>query len=566
MLEASKMKLVEQLVAGSQTDELIWLNGYIAGLLAGKAGSELPVPAAKPLVNKITIAFGTETGNSKTLASLFAAKAKKAGINAKLADLNQYRLNDLQKEEYFITIVSTHGDGEPPAAAKKFFDHIHANALKLEKMNYGVLALGDTSYPLFCKAGEQVDLQLNKMGGRRLVPLQKCDVDYEADADAWFDEVLKQLSTSSSASTTSVAAPAVIKKSTGKKIYTGTILTSVNLNDTGSNKETYHIEIEAEDVDYLPGDALGIVPENPQQKVEAIVKLLELGSDRKYSFRNEEYTAFDLLKRKVEIVYLPERVVSAYANLVSQDIPATRISLLDLLKIYPLKNSDQFEQLVGILEPIAPRLYSISSSPEAHSGEVHITVARDKFSVNDELKYGLCSNFLAQFEVGQKVQFYIHKNNQFRLPADDKDVIMIGPGTGIAPFRAFLTHRDSTGAGGKNWLFFGDQHFVTDFLYQTEIQNWVETGSLSKIDLAFSRDQQEKVYVQHKMKKKGKELYEWLQNGATLYVCGAKEPMSVNVENALVDIVQEYGSKRAEEAVEFINQLKSEGRYLKDVY
>jgi sulfite reductase (NADPH) flavoprotein alpha-component len=566
MLEASKMKLVEQLVAGSQTDELIWLNGYIAGLLAGKAGSELPVPAAKPLVNKITIAFGTETGNSKTLASSFAAKAKKAGINAKLADLNQYRLNDLQKEEYFITIVSTHGDGEPPAAAKKFFDHIHANALKLEKMNYGVLALGDTSYPLFCKAGEQVDLQLNKMGGRRLVPLQKCDVDYEADADAWFDEVLKQLSTSSSASTTSVAAPAVIKKSTGKKIYTGTILTSVNLNDTGSNKETYHIEIEAEDVDYLPGDALGIVPENPQQKVEAIVKLLELGSDRKYSFRNEEYTAFDLLKRKVEIVYLPERVVSAYANLVSQDIPATRISLLDLLKIYPLKNSDQFEQLVGILEPIAPRLYSISSSPEAHSGEVHITVARDKFSVNDELKYGLCSNFLAQFEVGQKVQFYIHKNNQFRLPADDKDVIMIGPGTGIAPFRAFLTHRDSTGAGGKNWLFFGDQHFVTDFLYQTEIQNWVETGSLSKIDLAFSRDQQEKVYVQHKMKKKGKELYEWLQNGATLYVCGAKEPMSVDVENALVEIVQEYGSKRAEEAVEFINRLKSEGLYLKDVY
>jgi sulfite reductase (NADPH) flavoprotein alpha-component len=566
MLEASKMKLVEQLVAGSQTDELIWLNGYIAGLLAGKAGSELPVPAAKPLVNKITIAFGTETGNSKTLASSFAAKAKKAGINAKLADLNQYRLNDLQKEEYFITIVSTHGDGEPPAAAKKFFDHIHANALKLEKMNYGVLALGDTSYPLFCKAGEQVDLQLNKMGGRRLVPLQKCDVDYEADADAWFDEVLKQLSTSSSASTTSVAAPAVIKKSTGKKIYTGTILTSVNLNDKGSNKETYHIEIEAEDVDYLPGDALGIVPENPQQKVEAIVKLLELGSDRKYSFRNEEYTAFDLLKKKVEIVYLPERVVSAYANLVSQDIPATRISLLDLLKIYPLKNSDQFEQLVGILEPIAPRLYSISSSSEAHSGEVHITVARDKFSVNDELKYGLCSNFLAQFEVGQKVQFYIHKNNQFRLPADDKDVIMIGPGTGIAPFRAFLTHRDSTGAGGKNWLFFGDQHFVTDFLYQTEIQNWVETGSLSKIDLAFSRDQQEKVYVQHKMKKKGKELYEWLQNGATLYVCGAKEPMSVDVENALVEIVQEYGSKRAEEAVEFINRLKSEGLYLKDVY
>jgi sulfite reductase (NADPH) flavoprotein alpha-component len=568
MLEASKMKIVEELVAGSQTEELIWLNGYIAGLLAGKKGLELPVAAlvqAKPAVNKITIAFGTETGNSKKLASSFAAKAKKAGINAKIADLNQYRLNDLQKEEYFIAIMSTHGDGEPPAAAKKFFDHIHTNELKLEKMNYGVLALGDTSYPLFCKAGEQIDLQFSKMGAQRLVPLQKCDVDFETDAEAWFDAVLKQLTSSPAG-----AAPSVVtstpKKATGKRIYTGSVLAAVNLNDRGSNKETYHIEIEAADVEYLPGDSLGIVPENPQHKVEAIIKLLEINAEKKYSFRNEEYTAFDLLKKKLEIVYLPERVVSAYASLVSQDIPSTRISLLDLLKIYPLKNSDQFEQLVGILELIAPRLYSISSSPEAHSGEVHITVARDKFSVNDEVKYGLCSNFLSRFEIGQQVQFYIHKNSQFRLPADDKDVIMIGPGTGIAPFRSFIAHRDATGANGRNWLFFGDQHFVTDFLYQTEIQNWVETGSLSKIDLAFSRDQEEKIYVQHKLKNKGKELYDWLTGGASVYVCGTKDPMSVDVENVLAEIVQTHGNKKATEALEFINELKTEGRYLKDVY
>jgi sulfite reductase (NADPH) flavoprotein alpha-component len=566
MLEASKMKLVEQLVAGSQTEELIWLNGYIAGLLANKQGLEQTGPVqAKPSVGKITIAFGTETGNSKRLASSFATKAKKVGINAKLVDLNQYRLNDLQKEEYFITVVSTHGDGEPPAAAKKFFDHIHANGFKLEKMNYGVIALGDTSYPLFCKAGEQIDLQLNKMGAQRLVPLQKCDVDYEADAEAWFDQLLKQLSSSSSS-----AAPSVVtttaKKSTGKKIYTGTVLASVNLNDQGSNKETYHIEIEAEGVEYLPGDALGLVPENSQNKVEAIIKLLEIDADKKYSFRNEEYSVFDLLKKKLEIVYLPERVVNAYASLVSQDIPSTRISLLDLLKIYPLKNSNQVEQLVGILEPIAPRLYSISSSPEAHNGEVHITVAKDKFSVNDELKFGLCSNYLSQFEVGQEVRFYIHKNSQFRLPADDKDVIMIGPGTGIAPFRSFLAHRDATGASGKNWLFFGEQHFVTDFLYQTEIQNWVETGALSKIDLAFSRDQEEKVYVQHKLKKSGKEVYEWLRNGASVYLCGTKDPMSVDVENTLAEILQTHGNKKEAEAFEFINELKSEGRYLKDVY
>jgi sulfite reductase (NADPH) flavoprotein alpha-component len=564
MLDASKMKLVEALVAGSQTEELIWLNGYIAGLLEGKRGQQAEISPAKSAVNKITIAFGTETGNSKKLASSFAAKAKKAGINAKIADLNQYRLNDLQKEEYFITIVSTHGDGEPPAAAKKFFDHIHANGFKLEKMNFGVLALGDTSYPLFCKAGEQIDLQLSKMGAQRLLPLQKCDTDFEADAEAWFDQLLKQLANSSS--TPAPAALPVVKKSTGKKIYTGTVLASINLNDTGSNKETYHIEIEAEGVDYLPGDSLGIIPENPQNKVESIIKLLDIDANRKYSFRNDEYSVFDLLKKKLEIVYLPERVVKAYASLVNQDIPATRISLFDLLKIYPLKNPGQFEQLVTILEPIAPRLYSISSSPEAHSGEVHITVARDKFSINDEQKFGLCSNYLSQFEVGQEIKFYIHKNSQFRLPPDDRDVIMIGPGTGIAPFRSFIAHRDATGAQGKNWLFFGDQQFVTDFLYQTEIQNWVETGSLSKIDLAFSRDQEEKVYVQHKLKKNGKEVYDWLSSGASVYVCGTKEPMSIDVEKTLAEIIQTHGNKEELEALDFLNELKAEGRYLKDVY
>jgi sulfite reductase (NADPH) flavoprotein alpha-component len=568
MLDASKMKLIEELVAGSQTEELIWLNGYIAGLLAGKKGLDQPalsaVPA-KPSINKITIAYGTETGNSKRLASSFAAKAKKIGINAKLVDLDQYRLNDLQKEEYFITVVSTHGDGDPPAAAKKFYDHIHANNFKLEKLKYGVVALGDSSYPLFCKAGEQIDVQLNKVGAQRLVPLQKCDTDYEAEAEAWFEEVLKQLS-SSSGNAGPVVLPALPKKSTGKKIYTGTVLTSINLNDRGSNKETYHIEIAAEDVDYLPGDSLGIIPENPLPAVESIIKLLDIDAEKTYTFRNEEFSVFQLLKKKLEIVYLPERVVNAYASLVNQDIPATRISLLDLLKIYPLKNSDQFEQLIRILEPIAPRLYSISSSPEAHSGEVHITVARDKFSINDEQKFGLCSNHLSQCPVDTQVEFYIHKNSQFRLPADNKDVIMIGPGTGVAPFRSFLAHRDATGASGKNWLFFGDQHFVTDFLYQTEIQDWVQTGLLSKIDLAFSRDQEEKIYVQHKMKKNGKDLYEWLLNGASLYVCGAKDPMSVDVERTLESIIQHYGNKKSTEAVDFINQLKTEGRYLKDVY
>ncbi|MEJ7681776.1 MAG: hypothetical protein WKG06_28810 [Segetibacter sp.] len=258
--------------------------------------------------------------------------------------------------------------------------------------------------------------------------------------------------------------------------------------------------------------------------------------------------------------------MSKYATLVGQDIPSTKIALLDLLKIYPLKDNSQFGELIEILEPIAPRLYSISSSQEAHSGEVHITVARDKFHVNDEWKCGLCSDYLSQLPVESNIEFYIHKNNQFRLPADDKDIIMIGPGTGIAPFRSFLAQRDAIGASGRNWLFFGDQHFVTDFLYQTELQNWKETGTLTKINLAFSRDQKEKVYVQHKMLQNGEEFYNWINNGASIYVCGAKEPMSADVEDTLMQIVEKFGNKTIEEAVQFVEQLKEDGRYLKDVY
>lgn len=570
MLQESKLKTLIDYLSTLTHEETIWVNGYLSGMLSnGKAVTQLQpaVAETKPVTNKITIAYGTETGNSKKLASEFAAKAKKNGINAKVISLDQYRLNDLPKEEYFLSIVSTHGEGDPPAAAKKFYDHIHTNGFKLDKLKYGVLALGDASYPLFCTAGEEVDKQLEKLGGKRIIPLQKCDVDYENEAEGWFSQVLQQLSARvPSANTQVVATPTIPKKSTGKKIYNGTILTNINLNDRGSNKETHHIEIGADDIEYLPGDSLGVIPENPFRIVEPIVELLNIDRRKTFTFRSEEVTAFDLLKKKLNIFYLPERVVSKYANLVGQDIPSTKIALLDLLKIYPLKDNSQFDELIEILEPIAPRLYSISSSPEAHSGEVHITVARDKFHVNDEWKCGLCSDYLSQLSVDSNIDFYIHKNNVFRLPADDKDIIMIGPGTGIAPFRSFLAQRDATGATGRNWLFFGDQHFVTDFLYQTELQNWKEAGTLTKINLAFSRDQKEKVYVQHKMLQNGEEFYNWIDNGASIYVCGAKEPMSADVEDTLMQIVEKFGNKTIEEAVQFVEQMKEEDRYLKDVY
>lgn len=592
MLTTPKLKIIQELIATSTKEELIWLNGYLAGVVAqgagqiissgqnGQPGTSEQIPEAPAKPTKLTIAYGTETGNSKKLAADFAAKAKKKGINAKLVGLEQYRLTDLPKEEYFLTVISTQGDGEPPAAAKKFYDHIHGDGLQLSQLKFSVLALGDTAYPLFCKAGEDVDQQLQKMGGERISTLLKCDTDYETQANDWFDEVLQKLNNSSAGggshgntngstngSTNGLAnAPSAIRKPSGKKIHAGTILTNTNLNDRGSGKQTYHIEISAEDADYQPGDSMGVTPENPLATVEAIISLTGIDPVKSHTHRNEQLTILELLKKKLNIIYLHERVVKKYAEVVKQEIPETRIGLLDLLKIYPVKDTAQFLEVIAILEPIAPRLYSISSSPDAHGGEIHITVARDVFSINGETKWGQCSDALSQLVPDQTLEFYIHKNSQFKLPAPDKDIIMIGPGTGIAPFRSFLAQRDATGASGKNWLFFGDQHFTTDFLYQTEIQNWIQTGVLTHVSTAFSRDQQEKVYVQHKMLKRSAEFFEWLESGASLYLCGAKEPMSEDVENVLLEIIKKEGKRNEAQAAGYLDELREAGRYFKDVY
>ncbi len=560
MLEEIKLKELNQLVEGLSREELVWLNGYVSGLVKGNHAPQSEVVVNKPS-GKVTIAFGTETGNSKKLATAFAAKARKQGLSVKLASLDQYRLADLSKEENFITIISTHGEGEPPAAAKKFVDHIHANQLSLEKLQYSVLALGDSAYPLFCKAGEDVDVQLGNLGAKRLYPLQKCDVDFEAEANQWFEQVISVLGNTQ----TSGVTPKNSVKSSGRKVYSGTVLTKVNLNGKGSAKETYHIEIAAEDLNYEPGDSIGVIPKNPEKEVGVIVELMGRSNANKITYKNEEWQLFDLLKAKLNIFYLPERVVAKYASIVQQEIPSQRMDLVNLLKIYPPKK-EQAEEIIQLLEPIAPRLYSISSSLSAHPAEVHVTVARNKFELDGEVRHGLCSDFLSSLPVNSSVEFYIHKNSQFRLPATDRDVIMIGPGTGVAPFRAFVEERVNTGASGKNWLFFGEQHFHSDFLYQTEWQDYYKTGGLTKFNAAFSRDQKKRVYVQHKMNKQSQELYQWLSNGAYVYVCGAKDTMSVDVETTLRDIIQVQGRKTKEEADAILNGLAEEGRYLKDVY
>ncbi|MEO5892344.1 MAG: flavodoxin domain-containing protein [Ferruginibacter sp.] len=570
MLGESKFKIFLDLINNSAKEELIWMNGYLNGVVQAQSKQS---PAAEtdgePLVNKITIVYGTETGNSKRLATDFATKAKHKHIHAKVIGMDQYRLTDLPKEEYLLAVISTHGEGEPPIAAKKFYDHIHQNGFKLEKLKYSVLALGDTSYPLYCKTGEEVDEQLNKLGGIRIAPLQKCDVEYDDDANGWFNGVLEKLSNKKPVVTIEVAPsipiPAVAKK-VGKQSYTGSVLSKINLNDYGSNKETWHIEIAAEGVVYQCGDSIGIVPENPTGVVEEIIAVTGADRDRIVKFKNEEFTIYDFLKYKINIIHLTERLVKQYGEITRQDIPATRMNLLDLLKIYPVKDAVEFEEVILKMNAISPRLYTIASSPAAHDGEIHIVAVKDSYIVNGQTQFGLCTDYLSRLNNECSQKFFVQPNKRFKLPAADKDIIMVGPGTGIAAFRSFLAERDATGASGRNWLFFGDQHFATDFLYQTEIQNWYETGVLTKVNLAFSRDQKEKIYVQHKMLKHAPELYDWLEKGGYFFVCGKKDPMSVDVENTLLRIIEQQGNKTSEEAKKYLEHLEDEGRYEKDVY
>ena len=442
--------------------------------------------------------------------------------------------------------------------------------MDLSHIKFSVLALGDTSYPMFCKTGEDVDAQFSKFGAKRVVPLQKCDVEYEEDAQLWFDKVLSVLEEQPAAASVAppVVTPALAKKPAGKKYYNGTILANINLNDRGSNKRTYHIEIGTDEpIEYEPGDTIGIIPKNREDVVNRIISLTGSDENLVVETAKAKGTVRELLSQHLNICYLLTSTIKKYAAIIQQEIPDTRMDLVDLLRIYPVKDAAQFYEVVKILMPIAPRLYSIASSPNGHGNtEVHITVARDRFLALDEQRYGLCSEFLGDQPVNSALTFYVHKDKNFKLPAAEKDIIMIGPGTGVAPFRAFLAERDATGANGRNWFFFGEQHFISDFLYQTEIQNYVETGVLNKLDLAFSRDQHEKVYVQHRMLEKAEELFQWIDGGASVYISGTKDPMSKDVEHTLLQIIGEQGKKTGDEAKKYLEQLKKEGRYEKDVY
>lgn len=563
MLAEPKLKLLADFISQFSKEELIWVNGYLSGWIAAPATTPAEPVNASP--KKLTIAYGTETGNSKKLATDFAAKAKKKGLPTKLVSLDQYKLTELPKEEYFITVISTQGDGEPPVTAQKFYDHIHNNGFKLPQLKYGVLALGDTAYPLFCKTGEDVDKQLQYLGAQRIAGLQKCDLDYEATAAQWFDKVIEQLTTSVPTETTITAPLVATPKPAGKQYYEGIIQTHINLTAKGSAKKIYHIELLAEGVAFLPGDSIGIVPENDALLVDQILQLASVDGNKTITWKNETATLRELLISKINISYLLDKSVKHYATVSGTFIPAVKTDLLSLLKQYPLQNPAQFEQVLEGLTQNVPRIYNIASSPVAHNGEVHITVLRDVFIKEEKEHTGLCTHFLENKKQGDTVRFFIQTNKRFRLPAADKDTVMIGPGTGIAPFRSFVAERDATGASGKNWLFFSEEQFTTDFLYQTEWQSWFETEVLTKISLAFHNGIEKAPTLADKIQQQGKEIFEWLQAGASLYLCGEKEPAGKAIEEALLKVFSaETGSETNGKL--FFETLKNENRYAKDLY
>ncbi|MDR1804835.1 MAG: flavodoxin domain-containing protein, partial [Flavobacteriales bacterium] len=518
MLSESKNKIFIELIKNISREELIWIYGYISGILSSFHEEEKTKVLRKE-VERITLVYGTETGNAKNLSFSIVEKMKKENFKINLISLDQYRFLDLKRENYFFVIISTHGEGEPPSSAKSFFNFIHKNLnFRLENMKYGVLALGDRSYPFFCKAGEDLDKRLYEMGACRVIPLYKCDIDFEFKAKDWLSEVLNILKK---------------KKVDRKKKIHGKILTNILLNDQerGSNKEIHHIEILMENgmekFDYLPGDSIAVIAKNPVDEVQNIIDFFK----KKDLFENskERKKVRLLLEEEWNIFRLSINMLRKYSLLVGKKIPNDRMwNFFDLLNKFPIKKKKFLKNLIEIMDPIRPRFYSISSSPKVHYPEIHITVSRHRFKVNGENRYGYCSNYLSKLKEGDSLSFYIHKNYLFKLPKNNKDIILIGPGTGIAPFRSFLYEREFVGATGRNWLFFGDQHFSTDFLYQTEIQNWKKNGVLYRVSLAFSRDQEKKIYIQDKIWENREEFFTWIgKKGAYIYICGNKKPMSI---------------------------------------
>ena len=579
---------LDSLIASLNATQKSWLSGFLAA--SGQASPSVPIPAVTQPGARLTVLYGTESGNSETLADRAVKTAKSRGFSATMRNMADISPADIAKTPNLLVIVSTWGDGEPPENATSFYKEFMATAADFSSTRFSVCALGDTSYEKFCQTGKDIDARLTTLGASRVTDRQDCDVDYEEAFVAWLDRALSALAPDSPsvvishAVATAAAAPAI---EFGKKNpFPSEILESVKLNGERSIKETLHLELSltGSGLTYEPGDALAVVPANSPDTVQAILNAARLTGEEEVETKNTDgrKTLAAALHGNLDITALSRSVLTKLAEstgsqplnqLLAENAKEelkdfiTGREIIDAIERFA-PDGLSADSLAGLFRKLPPRLYSIASSPLAHPGEVHLTVAAVRYETHGRLRKGVCSTYLADLvKPGDRVPVFVQPNKNFRLPADgDAPVIMVGPGTGIAPFRAFVEHRAALGHTGKNWLFMGDQHYLHDFLYQLEWQEHLKTGALTRLDCAFSRDQPEKIYVQHRMIGRSRELFDWLEQGAHFYVCGDATRMAVDVHEALITIVQNQGSMTRGAAETYVDDLRKAKRYQRDVY
>ncbi|MEY2150112.1 assimilatory sulfite reductase (NADPH) flavoprotein subunit [Rhodanobacter sp. 115] len=601
LLSEDKQQLANRLAEGLDAPSLHWLSGYLAGLAAlrpiGKAaGNESAPRKAVDAQARLTVLYGSQTGNAKRVAEQLAERATAAGLEVRLLRADAYPLQELKKERLLYAVVSTHSTGnevEPPDDSRGFFEHLESRrAPRLPELSYAVLALGDTSYPDFCGIGRRLDERLSALGATSLFARGEADVDIETVAAPWADNALEQARTllklapgqPSPAPTSGVVTPLHPARQAWSRQHPfhAEVLANQRIVASDSGKDVRHIELslEGSGLTYQPGDALGVWPTQSPTLVDAVLATLGLDGNREVDFNDERLPLQQWLGQRRELTGLTRPFLIAHAErgdhaalkaLLQPDARAELgalldgTPLLDLLRRYP--TAWDADALVAALRPLAPRMYSIASSLKQVENEVHLTVDRLHYRSDGEERWGVASHHLSALDEGDTVPVFIEANDRFRLPAEpSRDIIMIGPGTGVAPFRAFVQERAAAGASGRNWLFFGNPYRRTDFLYQLEWQQALRNGTLSRLDVAFSRDQADKVYVQDRLREQGRELWAWLQQGAHLYVCGDANRMAPDVHATLLDIAVAHGGKSHEDAETWLRSLLDEGRYVRDVY
>jgi len=583
--------------------QIHWLSGYLAFYRAGNVqGSvQAAIPAegiaalSSPAVEAVqvpkeaTIVFGSQTGNAQRLAGRLADRLKADGFDVTVSAMNKFKTNDLKKAVNLFVLVSTHGEGDPPDNAMSFYEFLHSKrAPELKHVKYSVLALGDTSYEFFCKTGQDFDQRLNELGAEKLVDRADCDVDYEETASAWINAVAEKLNQAQAAPALQ-AVSAVADATASSVVYTrnqpfqAEVIESINLNGRGSDRETRHLELslEGSGITYEPGDAVGIVPHNDPQLVKELIEALGWKASEQVTTKDGvSLTIEEAFTTEYEITVLSKTLLEKFEPFAKNDKFKKLLADSNEVRAY-VKGRDlldlvedfgpftwQPSDVAGVLRKIPARLYSIASSLKAHPDEVHLTIRKVQYETHGRERNGVCSVYASErLEIGDRVSVFVQSNPNFKLPAShETPIIMIGPGTGVAPFRAFMEEREEEGASGKSWLFFGDRHYVTDFLYQTDWQRMLNEGALTKLEVAFSRDTEQKVYVQHRLLEHAAELYAWIEEGAHLYICGDEKHMAHDVHKALLQVIQEQRGVSEEAAVAYLQELQDAGRYQRDVY